>query len=116
MGAELGVTTSVFPSDKVTKAFLKGQGRQDQWVSLKADSTAKYDRVIDIDLSRVEPMVAQPHSPDNVTRVKDIAGKRVDQVLARSCTNASHKDITTPAESLNGKGIRGNGSSGGGPR
>src|SRR3989337_802811 len=80
MGAELGVTSSVFPSDKVTKAFLKGQGRQDRWVSLKADSTAKYDRVIDIDLSRVEPMGAHPPSPAKATRVKDIAGKRVDQV------------------------------------
>src|SRR3990172_2547877 len=108
MGGGLGVTTSIFPSDKVTKAFLKGQGRQDQWVSLKADPTAKYDRVIDIDLSRLEPMVAQPHSPDNVTRVKDIAGKRVDQVLVGSCTNASYKDITTLAKILNGKVIREN--------
>jgi aconitate hydratase len=108
MGAELGVTTSIFPSDRVTKAFLKGQGRQDQWVSLKADSTAKYDRVIDIDLSRLEPMVAQPHSPDNVTRVKDIAGKKVDQVLVGSCTNASYKDITTLAKIMNGKVIREN--------
>ena len=105
MGAELGVTTSIFPSDGVTKAFLKGQGRADQWVGLKADSTAKYDRVIDIDLSALEPMVAQPHSPDNVVRVKDIAGKRVDQVLVGSCTNASYKDITTLAKIMNGKVI-----------
>ncbi|MGA7105517.1 MAG: aconitate hydratase [Candidatus Deferrimicrobiaceae bacterium] len=105
MGAELGVTTSIFPSDRVTKAFLKGQGRADQWVNLKADPTAKYDRVIDIDLSAIEPMVAQPHSPDNVTRVKDIAGKRVDQVLVGSCTNASYKDITTLARIMNGKVI-----------
>ena len=105
MGAELGVTTSLFPSDRVTRAFLKGQGRADQWVGLKADSTAKYDRVIDIDLSALEPMVAQPHSPDNVVRVKDIAGKRVDQVLVGSCTNASYKDITTLAKIMNGKVI-----------
>jgi aconitate hydratase len=108
MGAELGVTTSVFPSDRVTKAFLKGQGRKDQWGKLAADPTAKYDRVIDIDLSQLEPMVAQPHSPDNVSRVKDIAGKRVDQVLVGSCTNASYKDITTLAKIMNGRLIREN--------
>jgi aconitate hydratase len=108
MGAELGVTTSVFPSDKVTKAFLKAQGREDQWVKLAADPTAKYDRVIDIDLSGLEPMVAQPHSPDNVARVKDIAGKKVDQVLVGSCTNASYKDITTLAKIMNGRVVREN--------
>ena len=108
MGAELGVTTSLFPSDRVTKAFLKAQGRENQWVKLAADPTAKYDRVIDIDLSGLEPMVAQPHSPDNVARVKDIAGKRVDQVLVGSCTNASYKDITTLARIMNGRLIREN--------
>ncbi|MGB6410164.1 MAG: aconitase family protein, partial [Candidatus Deferrimicrobiaceae bacterium] len=108
MGAELGVTTSLFPSDRVTKAFLKAQGRENQWVKLAADPTAKYERVIDIDLSGLEPMVAQPHSPDNVTRVKDIAGKRVDQVLVGSCTNASYKDITTLARIMNGRVIREN--------
>jgi aconitate hydratase len=108
MGAELGVTTSVFPSDKVTKAFLKGQGREDQWVKLAADPTAKYDRVIDIDLSELEPMVAQPHSPDNVSCVKDIAGKKVDQVLVGSCTNASYKDITTLAKIMSGRVVREN--------
>jgi aconitate hydratase len=108
MGAELGVTTSVFPSDKVTKAFLKAQGREDQWVKLAADPTAKYERVIDIDLSELEPMVAQPHSPDNVSRVKDIAGKKVDQVLVGSCTNASYKDITTLAKIMNGRVVREN--------
>jgi aconitate hydratase len=86
MGAELGVTTSVFPSDKVTKAFLKGQGREDQWVKLAADPTAKYDRVIDIDLSELEPMVAQPHR----------------------CTNASYKDITTLAKIMSGRVVREN--------
>jgi len=105
MGAELGVTTSIFPSDKVTKAFLKAQGRVEQWVRLQADRTAKYDRVIDIDLSALEPMVAQPHSPDNVVRVKEIAGKKVHQVLVGSCTNASYKDVTTLARILNGKTI-----------
>lgn len=108
MGAELGVTTSVFPSDRVTKAFLKAQGREDKWVKLVADPSAKYDRVIDIDLSALEPMVAQPHSPDNVARIKDIAGKRVDQVLVGSCTNASYKDVTTLARILKGKVISSN--------
>ncbi|MEK6779167.1 MAG: aconitate hydratase, partial [Candidatus Deferrimicrobiota bacterium] len=105
MGAELGVTTSIFPSDKVTKAFLKAQGRQDKWVKLAADPSARYDRVIDIDLSTLEPMVAQPHSPDNVVRIRDIKGKKVHQVLVGSCTNASYKDITTLAKILSGKMI-----------
>ncbi len=108
MGAELGVTTSLFPSDKVTKAFLKAQGRGDQWTKLVADPTAKYEQVIDIDLSVLEPMVAQPHSPDNVVRVRDIAGKAVDQVLVGSCTNASYKDITTLAKIMNGRVVREN--------
>ena len=105
MGAELGVTTSIFPSDKVTKAFLKAQGREEAWVKLKADPSAKYDRVIDIDLSALEPMVAMPHSPDNVKRVREIAGKKVHQVLVGSCTNASYKDITTLARILAGRTI-----------
>jgi aconitate hydratase len=100
MGAELGVTTSIFPSDKVTKAFLKAQGREEAYVKLKADASAKYDRVIDIDLSALEPMVAMPHSPDNVKRIKDVAGKKVHQVLVGSCTNASYKDVTTLARIL----------------
>ncbi len=105
MGAELGVTTSIFPSDKVTKSFLKAQGREDKWVKLSADPSAKYEKVIDINLSELEPMVAQPHSPDNVTRIRDLKGKKVHQVLVGSCTNASYKDITTLAKILNGKVI-----------
>jgi aconitate hydratase len=105
MGAELGVTTSIFPSDTVTRAFMKGQGREDKWVRLKADRTAKYDRVVDIDLSALEPMVAQPHSPDNVARVRDVAGKAIHQVLVGSCTNASYKDVTTLARILQGRMI-----------
>ncbi len=105
MGAELGVTTSVFPSDRTTKAFLKAQGREDAWVRLQADPSARYDRVIDLDLSALEPMVARPHSPDNVARVKDIAGKKVDQVLVGSCTNASYKDLTTLARIMAGRTI-----------
>jgi aconitate hydratase len=105
MGAELGVTTSIFPSDKVTKSFLKAQGREDKWVKLVADPSAKYERVIDIDLSSLEPMVAQPHSPDNVARIRDLKGKKVHQVLVGSCTNASYKDITTLAKIMNGKTV-----------
>jgi predicted aconitate hydratase len=105
MGAELGVTTSVFPSDRVTRAFLKAQGRDDAYKALKADPSAKYDRVIDIDLSALEPMVAMPHSPDNVKRVREIAGKQVDQVLVGSCTNASYKDITMLAKILDGRTV-----------
>ena len=105
MGAELGVTTSIFPSDKVTKAFLKAQGREDKWVKLAADPSAKYEKVIDINLSELEPMVAQPHSPDNVARIRDLKGKKVHQVLVGSCTNASYKDITTLAKILDGKVI-----------
>lgn len=105
MGAELGVTTSIFPSDKVTKSFLKAQGREDKWVKLAADPSARYEKVIDINLSELEPMVAQPHSPDNVARIRDLKGKKVHQVLVGSCTNASYKDITTLAKILNGKMI-----------
>ena len=105
MGAELGVTTSIFPSDRVTKTFLKAQGREGAWVKLKADPSAKYDREIGIDLSKLEPMVAMPHSPDNVKRVRDLSGKKVDQVLVGSCTNASYKDITTLARILSGRTV-----------
>jgi len=105
MGAELGVTTSIFPSDRVTKAFMKAQGRADRWVRLAADPSAKYDRVIEIDLSSLEPMVAQPHSPDNVTTVRAVAGKAIHQVLVGSCTNSSYKDVTTLARILEGRTI-----------
>jgi len=105
MGAELGVTTSIFPSDKVTRAFLKAQGREAAYQRLRADASAKYDRVIDIDLSALEPMVAMPHSPDNVKRIRDVAGAAVHQVLVGSCTNASYKDITTLARILDGRTV-----------
>ncbi len=105
MGAELGVTTSIFPSDEITREFLKAQKREDVWVPLEADPDAEYDRVIEINLSELEPMVAQPHSPDNVVRVRDIAGLKVDQVLVGSCTNSSYKDVTTVAKILEGKRV-----------
>jgi aconitate hydratase len=105
MGAELGVTTSIFPSDLLTKVFLEGQDRGDDWRELAADEDAAYARVIELDLGDVEPMVAQPHSPDNVVPVRDIAGLPVDQVCIGSCTNASYKDLATVAEILNGRTI-----------
>jgi aconitate hydratase len=105
MGAELGVTTSVFPSDRVAKAFLEAQGRGDVWQELAADADAEYDRVVELDLSAVEPMVAQPHSPDNVVPVREVAGLKVDQVCIGSCTNSSYKDLATVAGILDGKAI-----------
>ncbi|WP_035589478.1 aconitate hydratase [Hippea jasoniae] len=103
MGAELGVTTSVFPSDEQTKRFLEAQGRGDQWIPLEADSDANYDRVIEINLSELEPMIAQPHNPDNVVTVREIEGTPVDQVMIGSCTNSSYKDGKTVAEIVKGR-------------
>jgi aconitate hydratase len=105
MGAELGVTTSLFPSDEVTRSFLAAQGRADVWCELQADRDAAYDRVIEIDLGRVEPMVALPHSPDNVSTVREAAGAKVDQVVIGSCTNSSYRDLATVAEILKDKTI-----------
>ncbi len=103
MGAELGATTSMFPSDDVTKQFLRAQGREASWTELKADDDARYDEVVELDLSKLEPMVAQPHMPDNVVKVSEISGKRVDQVAIGSCTNSSLKDMLMLAEMLAGK-------------
>ncbi len=106
MGAELGVTTSVFPSDEVTKAFLKAQKREDQWIPLAADADAVYDKVIDLDLSSLVPRVAKPHSPDNIATVKDVAGTKVDQVMVGSCTNSSYRDLMLVASVLKGRRIK----------
>ena len=105
MGAETGVTTSVFPSDKVTKAFLKAQGREKDWKELKSDKGAEYVRIIKIDLSTLEPLVALPHSPGNIEKVKNLAGKKVDQVAIGSCTNASLRDLVIVGEILKGKKV-----------
>lgn len=105
MGAELGVTTSVFPSDASTQAFLKAQGRGDCFVAMSADPDASYDRIIDIDLSTLEPRAACPHSPGNVKTLKEISGIPVDQVLIGSCTNASYRDLMIVASALKGKKI-----------
>ena len=105
MGAELGVTTSVFPSDGVTKQFLEAQGRGESWVRLEADRGAKYDDVCEIDLSRIEPLMAAPHSPGNIVKVKDLKGRKVNQILIGSCTNSSYRDIRTVALALKGKHV-----------
>jgi aconitate hydratase len=103
MGAETGVTTSVFPSDEVTKEFLRAQGREDQWIKLVADSDATYDRIIEINLSELEPLAAVPHSPGNIKRVGDIEGAVVDQVCIGSCTNSSYRDLMTIAGIMKGR-------------
>lgn len=103
MGAECGVTTSVFPSDEITKQFLKAQGRERDWVEIKADEDAEYDRVIDIDLSEIVPLVAYPHSPGNIKTVKELEGMEVNQVCIGSCTNSSYKDLMTVTKILKRK-------------
>ncbi len=100
MGAELGATTSIFPSDEITREFLRAQKREKDWVELKADPDAQYDEVIEIDLSALEPMIAQPHSPDAVCKVSEIEGLKVDQVCIGSCTNSSYRDLMVVAEVL----------------
>ena len=102
MGAETGVTTSIFPSDRQTYRFLEAQGRGDQWVPLAADDDAKYDRTIEIDLSKIEPLAAAPHSPGNIVAVKDL-NLPVDQVMIGSCTNSSYVDLMTVARMVKGK-------------
>ncbi|OGR76979.1 MAG: aconitate hydratase [Elusimicrobia bacterium GWC2_64_44] len=102
MGAEMGVTCSVFPSDSVTKKFMKAQSREDDWTELKADEGAAYDRVIELDLCEIEPLAAAPHSPGNVKKIADLAGTAVDQVCIGSCTNSSYRDMMTVAAILKG--------------
>ena len=106
MGAELGATTSIFPSDELTKEFLKAEKREGDWKELKADDDAEYDETIEIDLTTLEPMVARPHMPDNVCKVSEIAGLKVDQVCVGSCTNSSYKDLMTVAETMHGGGFK----------
>ncbi len=105
MGAELGATTSIFPSDEITKEFLKAQKRDDVWTELKADEDAVYDEVININLSELAPMVACPHSPDNVKSVKELGKLKVDQVCIGSCTNSSLLDMSKVAYILKGKTV-----------
>ena len=105
MGAELGATSSIFPSDQQTRAFLKAQGRESDFVPLASDPDAKYDRVITIDLSALEPLIACPHMPDNVVPVRSLAGTKVDQVCIGSCTNSSLLDMLKAAKLLKGRTI-----------
>ncbi|UCF11615.1 MAG: aconitate hydratase [Thermoplasmatales archaeon] len=103
MGAECGVTTSVFPSDETTRAFLKAQMREKDWVEIKADPDAEYEKVIDLDLNEIVPLTAYPNSPGNIKTVKELEGMEVDQVCLGSCTNSSYKDLMTVAHILKGK-------------
>ncbi len=105
MGTELGATTSIFPSDEITKAFLEAEGRGEDYVELSSDSDAVYDKVIDINLSELEPLIACPHSPDNIVTVASLKGTKVDQVCIGSCTNSSLMDMLKVAALLKGKVI-----------
>lgn len=105
MGTELGATTSIFPSDDVTRAFLAAEGREADFVPLASDPDAQYDRIIDIDLNTLQPMIACPHSPDNVVPVASLAGTKVDQVCIGSCTNSSLFDMLKVAALLHGRTI-----------
>ncbi len=100
MGAELGATTSIFPSDKRTKYFLKAQRRESDWIELQADRVAQYADIIEIDLNAIEPMIAQPHSPDTVVPIRELTGTKVDQVCIGSCTNSSYQTLKTVASIL----------------
>ena len=110
MGAELGATTSIFPSDEITKEFLTAQNRQVSYLELSADEDAVYDKVIDIDLNKLEPMIACPHSPDNVVKVSELEKKNiaVDQVCIGSCTNSSILDLLKVAAILKGERVSDN--------
>ena len=105
MGTELGATTSIFPSDEITREFLKAQGREQDYVPLSSDADAVYDRIIDIDLSALEPLLACPHSPDNIKTASSLATTKVDQVCIGSCTNSSLRDMLRVAAILKGKKI-----------
>jgi aconitate hydratase len=108
MGAELGATTSIFPSDEATLEFLKAQGREKDYIELKSDEDASYDLIIDINLSELEPLVAAPHSPDNVKKVSELTTIKVDQVTIGSCTNSSYVDMMKVANILDGKTVNEN--------
>ncbi len=106
MGTELGATTSIFPSDEVTRAFLEAEGRGEDYRELKSDEDAVYDKILDIDLNTLKPMIACPHSPDNVVAVDTLKGTKVDQVCIGSCTNSSLLDMLKVAALLKGKTIK----------
>jgi aconitate hydratase len=105
MGSELGATSSIFPSDEATKDFMRMHGREEQWLEFSADEDAVYDETIEIDLGKIEPLIARPHSPDNVVPVREIAGTKVSQVIVGSCTNSSYEDLMVVAKALEGKKV-----------
>ena len=105
MGAELGAWSSIFPSDEVTKRFLKAQGRETEWIPISARKGAKYDVVLEMDLSALEPLVACPSSPDNVRPVNELSNVKVHQVAIGSCTNSSYRDLKLSAQLLRGKKV-----------
>lgn len=105
MGAELGATSSIFPSDARTREFLRSQGRGDSWQALAADEGADYDEYDEIDLSTVEPLIACPSSPDNVVPVREVAGTKVDQVIVGSSVNSSYRDLMTVCRMMEGKRV-----------
>ena len=105
MGTETGATTSIFPSDEITREFLKSMGREDEYVEMKPDDDAEYDEIMEIDLSEIEPLVAKPHSPGKVVPLKELEGKKVDQVSIGSCTNSSYRDLMAVAQIVKGKQI-----------
>ena len=105
MGAELGATTSIFPSDDITRKFMASENRENEWKEIKADADAEYDEVIEIDLCKLEPMIAMPHMPDKVVKVSEVEGTKVDQVSIGSCTNSSLRDLMIVAGALKGKSV-----------
>lgn len=108
MGTETGCTTSIFPSDEITREFMDAQGRGDKWTEILPDENAEYDEIIEINLSELEPLVAMPHSPGNVKTVREVAGMKVDQVTIGSCTNSSLRDLKVVANALKGRTISDN--------
>ncbi len=105
MGAELGATTSIFPSDEITREFLKAQGREEDYTELSSDADAEYDEIIEINLDELKPLAACPHSPDNIKTIEELAGKEVNQVCIGSCTNSSYRDMMKVAAILKGKTV-----------
>ena len=106
MGAETGATSSIFPSDQITRDFLRRVGREDEWIPLEADEDAQYDEVIEINLSKLSPLIAKPHSPGDIVPVSEMEGIKVNQVCIGSCTNSSFKDLMTAAYMLKGKRVK----------
>ncbi|MGQ9630498.1 MAG: aconitate hydratase [bacterium] len=105
MGAELGATTSIFPSDELTLRYLRAQGREDAWRELGPDEDATYDEELEIDIGKLTPLIAKPHSPDNVVPIREVAGTKVDQVCIGSCTNSSYQAMRSVASILRGRSV-----------